>query len=325
MLAGVVATIMAAALLSGGCVAPAVKYVSEKFTDTGDPTQGIAYYIGGAGPFGSVGSFDVPAGLHDAGFRGKTEIFPWQSVSHAVDQVDLARNRVRAMELAEQISAYHRRHPRQPIYIVALSAGTGIATFALEYLSEDIKIEDAAYLGCSMSATYDLTRALRRVRGKLYVVYSRNDPILNNLVRGVTGTVDGASGDEGVAGLQGFRLPAQPAPDTEKQYAKVVNVPWRYDFANTGYEGGHTDCTSRRFIARYVAVALFEDDAQLVGRHLLDAPSSRPPVGLEPSNDDHPTSRPHRPAEGRSNGAMPAETQPGATSGDRRRENRLAE
>jgi hypothetical protein len=122
-----------------------------------------------------------------------------------------------------------------------------------------------------MSSSYDLTRALRRIEGKLYVVYSKDDRILNNLVR-VTGTVDRMTSDGGIAGLQGFRLPASPGPDTERHYAKLENVPWRYDFAGAGYEGGHTDGTRRAFVAAYLGPALLGQHERLVGRHLLEAP-----------------------------------------------------
>ncbi len=246
--------------------------------NTGNPAFGLTIYVGGAGPIGNVGSLDVPAGLQDARYQGAIEVFPWQGFTHAGDQMNLSRNRSKGVELSNKIRDYRRQYPNKKINIVALSAGTGIAAFALEYLPEDVKIDNGVFLACSMSSRYDLTRALRRLNGKLYVIYSDSDPILRNVVW-YTGTVDRASPEDGIAGLRGFRLPDIKGPDTERQYAKVINVPWRIDFAGAGYDGGHIDCTSREFVRRYIGPIFVGNDESLVGREgrLADAPfTSRP-------------------------------------------------
>ncbi len=245
-----------------GC-APAVRMLAET-QQYGDRKRGITFYVGGAGPIGNVGSLDVPGGMADAGYEGAVEIFTWQGFTHAGDQMNLSRNRLKAAELAEEIRKYRRLYPREKVNIIALSAGTGIATFAIEHLPEGAWIDRAVFLGCSMSSKYDMTRALRRVNDAIYVIYSRSDPVLNNLVR-YTGTVDRGSGEEGIAGLRGFLPPDRLGPDTEVQYLKLVNVKHRYDFADAGYEGGHVDCTNRSFISRYIAKALMGDDKPLVG------------------------------------------------------------
>lgn len=232
----------------------------------GDVEAGITYYIGGAGPIGNVGSFDVPAGLRDAGYPGCVEVFTWQSWTHAGDQINLARNREKAAELADRIRRYRRDHPTQPINIIALSAGTGIATFALEYLPEDIGIDRVFFLACSLSSRYDLTRALKRIRQRLYVLYSPHDRVLNTLVW-YTGTIDRSTAKEGIAGLEGFYIPAVPRMDTLAQYQKVQNVPYRLEFTEVAYEGGHTDVTSRAFVRRYLAPALLGRDGRLLGPH----------------------------------------------------------
>lgn len=255
------------ALLSSGC-GTAVRFLAETQQD-GDRSSGVTYYLGGAGPIGYVGSIDVPGGFQDAGYQGAVEVFTWQSWTHAGDQLNLSRNRSKAAEFAAEIKRYRRQYPSQKINIIALSAGTGIATFALEYLPEGIQIDRAVFLGCSLSSKYDLTRALRRIRGGLYVVHSEFDPILRNVVW-YTGTVDRSSAEDGIAGLVGFRQPDQKGPDTERQYAKLHNVPYRYDFSDYGYEGRHTDCTNREFIAEFIAPAAMGDDRKLIGEPVAE-------------------------------------------------------
>ncbi|MBK8266928.1 MAG: hypothetical protein IPK83_00920 [Planctomycetes bacterium] len=169
----------------------------------GNPRRGITYYVGGAGPMGNIGSFDVPGGLRDGGYSGDVRIFNWQSWLHAGDQLNIRRNRTKALELAELIRQNRRRYPDARINIVALSAGTGIASFALEYLPESAGVDLVVFLGCSLSSRYDLTRALRRVHDKLYVVFSPTDGVLKNLVW-YTGTIDRSDSEEGIAGLEGF-------------------------------------------------------------------------------------------------------------------------
>lgn len=230
----------------------------------GDGDSGAVFYVGGAGPIGNMGSFDVPAGLRDAGYKGHVEVFAWQSWTHAGDQVNLARNRQKAADLAAEIRRYRRRHPKPPIHIIALSAGTGIAAFALEYLPESTGIENVVFMGCSLSSKYDLTRALKRIHGKLYVLYSENDMMLKDVVW-FAGTIDRSSADEGIAGLEGFYLPTSPHPDTIKQYEKVQTIPYRSEFRTAGYKGGHTDGTSPSFVRRYLAPALMGDDRRLLG------------------------------------------------------------
>lgn len=255
-------------LLSTGC-ATAVKLLA-KTQQQGERRYGLTYYLGGAGPIGNVGSLDVPGGFLDAEYKGAVEVFTWQSLTHAGDQMNLSRNRSKAAELAAEIKRYRRQYPSQEINIIALSAGTGIAAFALEYLPEGVQIDHAVFLGCSLSSKYDLTRALRRIRGGLYVVYSEFDPILRNVVW-YTGTVDRSSAEEGVAGLEGFHPPDRKGPDTERQYAKLRNVPYRYEFYDYGYEGGHTDSTRRDFIREFVAPVILGDDQKLLGEAMEES------------------------------------------------------
>ncbi len=245
----------------------------------GDRSSGAVFYIGGAGPIGNIGSFDVPAGLREAGYQGHIEVFAWQSWTHAGDQVNLARNRQKAADLTAEIKRYRRRHPKPPIHIIALSAGTGIATFALEYLPESTRIESVVFMGCSLSSKYDLTRALKRIRGKLYVLYSEHDAMLKDVVW-FAGTIDRSSADQGIAGLEGFYLPASPRPDTLKQYEKVQTSPYRSEFRTAGYRGGHTGGTSPSFVGRYLAPALMGNDRRLLGsnpeRRFRNKPLKRP-------------------------------------------------
>ncbi|MBX3394427.1 MAG: hypothetical protein KF841_03575 [Phycisphaerae bacterium] len=235
---------------------------------SGNPRRGITYYVGGAGPMGHVGSFDVPGGLRDGGYEGDVRVFTWQSWLHSGDQLNISRNRAKGIELADRIRQDRRMHPGAKINIIALSAGTGITTFALEALPESAKVSNVLFLGCSMSSRYDLTRALRRVQNRLYIVYSPTDGILRNVVW-YTGTVDRSDSEDGIAGLEGFYVPATATSETRQLYQKLANIRYRPEFALSDYRGGHVDSTSRLFVRRYLAPIVLGNDSRLVG-HFAD-------------------------------------------------------
>jgi hypothetical protein len=86
----------------------------------------------------------------------------------------------------------------------------------------------------------------------MYVFTSEKDPVLGYLVP-IAGTADRESGAVASAGLRGFRTPRSALPETRCQYAKVVTIPWRPEFAQFGYTGRHTDVLNRRFVAAYIA------------------------------------------------------------------------
>ena len=50
------------------------------------------------------------------------------------DQLNILGARARAAALADRIGRYHHKYPDNPINVIALSAGTGVATWAIENL-----------------------------------------------------------------------------------------------------------------------------------------------------------------------------------------------
>ncbi len=269
---------------------PVYKFIVEQQPE-GDAEVGITYYIGGAGPLGNVGSFDVPGGLRDAAYRGRVEVFTWQSWTHTGDQINLRSNREKAAQLRDHIRRYRKAHPDRKINIIALSAGAGIAVFALEYLPENIGINHCFLLGCSLSSRYDMTRALKRIKGQAYVLYSPHDDMLKNIVW-YTGTVDRSAGDKGIAGLEGFWMPPSPRPDTLLQYRKIRNIGYRSEFASAGHKAGHVGATARLFVRRYIGPAIEDRDARLLGPYPERRYSAEPAKTPSTTPASGPTSRP---------------------------------
>lgn len=229
---------------------------------TGSERYGMIYYLDGAGNLG-YGVDTVPRGLRAAGFRGGFQPIIWTTFTGPVgDQMIRFNARLRSGELTKKIVRYRKSYPDAPLHVIGLSAGTGVATFALENLPADVKIDCLVLLGSSLSSTYNMAKALAHVRGKVYVIYSSQDAVLSGLVP-VTGTIDGAYLVE-AAGLIGLRAPAGLKPADAALYReKISNIPWRPSFERYGYAGGHTDATSYSFVKSYIAPRLLGIGATL--------------------------------------------------------------
>lgn len=126
---------------------------------------------------------------------------------------------------------------------MGLSAGTAVVLYALEALPESYQVDGAFLLSASVSANYDLTKALRRVKNRMYVFTSAKDGVLRNFVP-MVGTADRERGSATTAGLRGFRIPANASEDTQVLYAKVVHVHWSHEMQKVGHRGWTTSCTA---------------------------------------------------------------------------------
>lgn len=205
--------------------------------------HGITFYAPGAGniDFGDAG---VRAGLERAGYRGQVATVMWSvGFNPLTDQIVTPFAKIGAARLASRIETYAQRYPGKPINLVGLSAGSGVAIWALEKLDRNIRVDNVVLMSSSLSYNYDISDALRHVKGKVYNYYSRFDPILQ-LPMKLAGTIDRRYGVDG-AGAVGLKPP--------RGGERVVNIPWKREYAQYGYSGGHTDVTSAPFVERYVA------------------------------------------------------------------------
>jgi hypothetical protein len=204
---------------------------------------GKTFYLDGAGNWG-WGQTSVGEGLRRAGYRGDVEVFLWTtSLNPIIDQLNIVAAKLRARQLAGKIEDYHRRYPDSEINIVALSAGTGVATWAIENLNGGAKINNFAMLGSSLSHSYDVRRALTNMTGSIFVFYSRLDGVLPHTL--LVGTIDGRRGVK-PAGLIGLDVP----PGAKD---RVINIAWTEDAKKFGWQGGHVDTTNPVFVANEIA------------------------------------------------------------------------
>ncbi len=245
-----------AVLLAGGCATPPRGLPQILPDREGRMKQGYLYYLDGAGG-GTVKknwSAGVRQGLLEAGYPGAGEMFSWETgLGLIADQDASVRyKRTKARKLAREIQRQAAGYPAAPIDVLGFSAGTAVAVFALEALPPGVKVQNVVLLGASLSENYDLTKALQRVRGRVYLYTSTRDPVLGILMP-FSGTADRKFNDPG-AGIRGFVLPAHASARTRKLYAeKLVAIPWSKTLESDGNFGRHFDNIKMKFIRDHVA------------------------------------------------------------------------
>lgn len=210
--------------------------------------HGIVFYCPGAGNT-DFGDANVRRGLEQAGYSGEVASFLWTlTFNVALDQELRGPARARATQLAGIIEDYAKQYPGQPINLVGLSAGTGIAMWAAEDLKNGVKVDNVVLLSSSLWNKFDAGPALKNIKGKVYVYYSPNDAVLAGPMK-LFGSIDGVFGEDG-AGAVGLHSP--------NGQDRIVNVPYRDDYAKFGYYGGHLDSTAPDFVRNYLASHLIK-------------------------------------------------------------------
>ncbi len=221
--------------------------------------HGYVCYLDGAGGGGAMLNWSggVKDGLVAAGYRGAAEMYNWETgLGDLADQVaDVAYKQRQAALVATRLENIVQPYPAAPVSLIGLSAGAAVAVFTLEALPADRSVDNVVLLGASIGANYDLTKALRHVRHKLYVITSEQDVVLSFLVP-MTGTAD-RQADEAAAGLKGFIIPPDADEETAQLYRqKVVTIRWTKSFERDHNFGRHLDNVNLEFVRDHVAPLL---------------------------------------------------------------------
>ncbi len=222
---------------------------------TGTRADEVTFYLDGAGNYG-FGKESVPLGLADGGYEGHVQHYIWTTyLGPVLDQVYLSHNRNEGRQLAQRIEEHLDRYPTGRVNLIALSAGTGVAVFALESLRPTYFVDNVVLLSSSLSSGYDLTTALQRVRGGIYFFWSPDDPILEGFVP-IIGTVD-RTYDSTPAGIWGARLPRGASEETRELYRRhVFNRRWSPSAIRGPFKLQHAGSISRSVIQKLVAPIL---------------------------------------------------------------------
>jgi pimeloyl-ACP methyl ester carboxylesterase len=182
-----------------------------------------------------------------------------------------------AKMVADLVQQLARENPHAKLTVSVHSGGAGIIVWALEQLPDDVKIDSLLLLSPALSPQYDLSKALRHVRGKVYAFYSPYDVAILGIGTHMFGTIDGVKTD--AAGKTGF---AKPAGADDAQYAKLVQVPYDSSWVRVGNIGDHIGTLSRPFARRVVAPLLLTGNLPQITSESLKTPATLP-TGAPPT------------------------------------------
>jgi len=189
--------------------------------------------------------------LEEGGVAQHIALYDWTCHDAGLDALEAHdRNHDEASKVAAILSKRAANNPAGKIFLTAESAGAGVAIWALERLPTDVQVDDVLLVAAAVSPGYDLSAALRHVRGKMYYFSSVGDWYTLGMCTSIFGTMDGQKSQ--AAGYVGFHRPLAADPT---QYAKLVEIKYDPAWAQWGDFGGHTGGMAVPF-AREVIVPL---------------------------------------------------------------------
>ena len=199
----------------------------------------------------------IRQGLVAAGVDCAIEIHQWGLLVPVVkmffNEINVPGNYAAGRQIAKVIATYQDRYPDNPVYLVGHSGGGGIAVFALEALEKmpgNHRVTGAVLLSPSISASYDLSVALKHTRQGIANFYNESDLALLGLGTTILGNVDGWRG--AAAGRAGFDRPGlDDTPEKVFAYSKLYQIKITPEMTSSRL--AHMGSTGVAFIAAYVA------------------------------------------------------------------------
>jgi hypothetical protein len=189
------------------------------------------------------------AGLQEGGYRGRVAVHNWPGEQAGLGALlGRERNDRHAQQVADALEKRYRESPGRRIVLTAHSGGAGILVWALEKLPADVRVDTVVLLAPALSPGYDLTDALRHVRGTMYAFTSTLDSVVLGVGTRTFGTIDGVKCD--AAGMCGFAVPEQ---GDASEYSKLVQMPYDVAWMREGNLGDHIGPMRRQFSANILA------------------------------------------------------------------------
>jgi pimeloyl-ACP methyl ester carboxylesterase len=253
-------SIIAVCYVSLGCAGTAPEQqpalTSNVATPTTVPAEPPRRYVLHLPGIGGAMRIDrnMVAGLRQGGLdAADIETYDWTGTDRGIVALgQQQRHQVESQRIADIITARFRADPRTPITVTGHSAGCGMAVWALEKLPDDVQIDTLLMMQSALSPRYDLSKALRHVRGRAYSFYSPRDPVLGPGTK-LLGTVDRVFTE--AAGRVGYQMP--DGADAE-QYRKLEQIAYVDAWQQFGDIGDHIGPMTRSFASHMLAPLLTE-------------------------------------------------------------------
>jgi pimeloyl-ACP methyl ester carboxylesterase len=244
-----VGAVLTALLLLAGCAAQPEMLRPVSLAPFGPNV--ILIYVPGIGGFGRQDRGFI-SGLKAGGYVGNTEVADWTGQLGPIAALWAhVRQQAQARRIAQRIGKIRSESPRAPIVLVGHSAGAGVAVGALKDLPPGVSVDELVLLAPALSRTYDLTTALRHVRGCADVFNSNRDTLVLAFGTLLFGTADGVHGE--AAGHGGFVRPSGADFDV---YSKLHAHAYSLDRQRAGDDGGHEGILTSGVAAAVIAPLL---------------------------------------------------------------------
>lgn len=217
-----------------------------------DPTQGpLVLYLPG---ISSLLWFDRSAmlAIGKAMPAAEVKVYTWAAYNPGLPALlSYERNRAEAAKVTLLLRREIAARPGRPVYVIGHSGGTGVAAWALEALKPDEKIDQLFLLAPATSPDFDLSGAMKHVRGKVHAFTSPQDPVLGTLTK-TFGTIDRKYTPS--SGLNGFVVPA--GADEAAYRAKLDPEPYQTEWGQLGNTGDHVGYFAPRFVEKVIVPLL---------------------------------------------------------------------
>lgn len=272
--------LLATLTVSAGCVTEPAHIIHA----VAQPPGWYHIHLPGIGGYRSIDRLLI-RGLQEGGVDAEFEPYDWTENDPGLSALlATQRHKVEAKKVAEMIEQNVRDHPGSKLTLSAHSGGAGIIVWALEQTPADVIVDDIVLLSPALSPRYDLSAALKHVRGHVYVFYSPYDVAVLGVGTNMFGTIDGVKAD--ASGKVGF---ARPDGADAKQYEKLVQVPYDSDWIRVGNIGDHIGTLSRPFGKAIVAPLLLTGKLpKLPTSEAFKTPATLP-TGAPPAPPAQPT------------------------------------
>jgi pimeloyl-ACP methyl ester carboxylesterase len=211
-------------------------------------TENLLIVVPGAGGFG-FGSGMIK-GLRDGGVDD-VDVFKWGSHVFLLNLQDPVIHLKAETALAARLASHFKQYPDARIDLLGHSAGCGVILGALARIDPDLHVNTVVLLAPSVSPTYNLLPALKRIAGTLHNFHSTRDKLWLSWRVSTFGTYDNiktkAAGNTGFTNLDRLPPPLQQ---------KVIQHPYDRAWRDLGNDGDHMGPTSRKFAEEMLAPLL---------------------------------------------------------------------
>ncbi|MGA2230331.1 MAG: hypothetical protein ABSH22_05480 [Tepidisphaeraceae bacterium] len=188
-------------------------------------------------------------GLVQGGVNADITMVDWSAGDRGIAALHARdRNELEAGKVADMLVRRMETYPGSRVVLTSHSGGGAIAVWALEKLPAGDQVDDAFLMAPALSPGYDLSAALKHVRGKMYVFWSTGDELVLGIGCRMCGTMDGKLTD--AAGRVSF---SQPSSADADQYKKLDQRAYDPAWVRLGNLGDHIGPMARLFAKAILA------------------------------------------------------------------------